>query len=81
MAPHLIQFTQDELSHWAGMGDYVLIPPDRRYEIFLRYMVRLVTYASGTCRVEMQQPCLLCESAGSFPLTLFAPSSAVRPNC
>lgn len=37
MAAHLIQFTQDELSHWAGMEDYVLIPPDRSYEIVLRY--------------------------------------------
>ncbi|MDR8881406.1 hypothetical protein FEP72_02987 [Burkholderia multivorans] len=37
MAAHLIQFTQDEPSHWAGMEDYVLIPPDRSYEIVLWY--------------------------------------------
>ncbi|WP_146001989.1 hypothetical protein [Cupriavidus pauculus] len=37
MEPCKIQFTLDNLCHWAGMGDYVLIPPDGSYEITLRY--------------------------------------------
>jgi hypothetical protein len=37
MEPRKIQFTETELSHWAGMGDYVLISPDRSYEVTLQY--------------------------------------------
>ncbi|WP_206957512.1 hypothetical protein [Trinickia acidisoli] len=37
MEPRKIQFTVDELSHWAGMSDYVLIPPDRSYKLALQY--------------------------------------------
>ena len=37
MEPCEIQFTADNLCHWAGMGDHVLTPPDRSYEVTLRY--------------------------------------------
>lgn len=37
MEPCNIQFAVDHLCHWASMGDYVLIPPDRSYEITLGY--------------------------------------------
>lgn len=37
MESHVIQFTEKELSHWAGMGEYVLLPPDGSYEIALKY--------------------------------------------
>lgn len=37
MESHQIQFTENELSHWAGMGEYVLLPPDGSYEIALKY--------------------------------------------
>ncbi|MFM0191422.1 hypothetical protein PQR25_37080 [Paraburkholderia nemoris] len=37
MEPCEIQFTVNSLCHWAGMGDYVLFPPDRSYEMTLRY--------------------------------------------
>jgi hypothetical protein len=37
MEPCQIQFTVDNFCHWAGMGDYVLTPPDRSYEVTLRY--------------------------------------------
>lgn len=33
-----IQFTSGGTSRWAGMGDYVLVSPDKRHEVFLRYM-------------------------------------------
>ncbi len=32
-----IQFTKDELCHWAGMGDYQLVSPDGKYVATLRY--------------------------------------------
>lgn len=32
-----IQFTNACLSHWAGMGDYLLLPPDQSYALTLRY--------------------------------------------
>lgn len=35
--PFRIQFTVLERSHWAGMGDFVLIPPDSSYDVTLRY--------------------------------------------
>ncbi|BET11586.1 hypothetical protein THI4931_26280 [Pandoraea sputorum] len=37
MDPCKVQFAANSLCHWAGMADYVLIPPDRSYEITLRY--------------------------------------------
>lgn len=32
-----IEFTANGLSHWAGMGDYRLVSPDKRLEVFIRY--------------------------------------------
>ncbi len=37
-SPLRIQFTSDGSSRWAGMGDYVLVAPDQRHEVFLRYL-------------------------------------------
>ena len=33
-----LDFAQDGQSRWAGMGDYILHPPDRCHEITLRYL-------------------------------------------
>lgn len=33
----LIHFTHDELVQWAGMGDYLLVTPDRNHQLELVY--------------------------------------------
>ena len=37
MEPQRIQFTQDSLCQWAGMGDFLLVSPDGEHTLELRY--------------------------------------------